>query len=144
MPFRKYDSDPTHVEAMRLAFRKVCDVMQLRCDVNDPATDLIVMRIVEHAKAGELDPDRLCSQVLLELGNPADQGRLTRPRLERDADQRAGGERDYGNYHAVRRRHAGLNIAGPLYAIRGRVTRRAPPKGLDLDDPAQRRRWEEL
>jgi hypothetical protein len=30
-------------------------------------TDLIVMKIVVGAKAGELDPDRLCNQVLLEL-----------------------------------------------------------------------------
>jgi hypothetical protein len=67
MPFRKYDSDPTHVEAMRSAFRKVCDALQLRCDVDDLATDLIVLKIVEIAKTGELDPDRLCSQVLLEL-----------------------------------------------------------------------------
>jgi hypothetical protein len=40
MPFRKYHSDPTHVEAMRLAFRKVCDALQLCCDEDDPATDL--------------------------------------------------------------------------------------------------------
>jgi hypothetical protein len=67
MPFVKHNVDPAHVEAMRSAFRKVCGVLQLRCDANDPATDLIVMKIVEHAKAGEFDPDRLCSQVLLEL-----------------------------------------------------------------------------
>jgi hypothetical protein len=67
MPFVKHNVDPAHIEAMRSSFRKVCDVLQLRCDANDPATDLIVMKIIEHAKAGELDPDRLCSQVLREL-----------------------------------------------------------------------------
>jgi len=67
MPFGKYDSDPAHIEAMRSAFRKVCDVLQLRCDANDPATDLIVMKIIEHAKAGVLDTDRLCSQVLRDI-----------------------------------------------------------------------------
>jgi hypothetical protein len=59
--------DPVHVEAMRSAFHKVCRLLQLRDDADDPVIDLIVMKIVEHAKAGEFDPDRLCSQVLLEL-----------------------------------------------------------------------------
>jgi hypothetical protein len=67
MPFAKYDVDPAHIEAMRSAFRKVCDALQLRCDANDPATDLIAMKIVEHAKASELDPDRLCSRVLRDI-----------------------------------------------------------------------------
>jgi hypothetical protein len=67
MPFGKYDSDPAHIEAMRSAFRKVCGVLQLDCKHGEPATDLIVMKIVEHAKAGELDPDWLCSRVLLEM-----------------------------------------------------------------------------
>ena len=67
MRFAKYDVDPAHIEAMRSAFRRVCDVLQLRCDANDPATDPIVMKIVEHAKAGEFDPDLLCSQVLRDI-----------------------------------------------------------------------------
>jgi hypothetical protein len=66
MLFAKYLSEPEHI-AMRSAFRRVCDVLQLRCDADDPVTNRMVMKIVEHAKAGELDPDRLCSQVLLEL-----------------------------------------------------------------------------
>jgi hypothetical protein len=59
--------DPARIEAMRTAFRSVCDVLQLRCDASDPATDPIVMKIVKHAKAGEFDPDRLCSQVLRDI-----------------------------------------------------------------------------
>jgi hypothetical protein len=76
MPFVKHNVDPAHIEAMRSAFRKVCGVLQLRCEANDPATDLIVMKIVEHAKgAGELDPDWLCSQVLREIAmQPASGG----------------------------------------------------------------------
>jgi hypothetical protein len=30
-------------------------------------TNLIVTKIIEHAKAGELDPDLLCSQGLLDV-----------------------------------------------------------------------------
>jgi len=67
MPFAKYVVDPAHIEAMRSAFHKACDVLQLRYDVDDPVTALIVMKIVEHAKAGELDPDRLCSRVLRDI-----------------------------------------------------------------------------
>jgi hypothetical protein len=32
-----------------------------------PVTNLIVTKIIEHAKAGELDPDLLCSQGLLDV-----------------------------------------------------------------------------
>jgi hypothetical protein len=65
--FAKYLVDPAHIEAMRSAFHKVCRVLQLRYDADDPVTDLIVTKIIEHAKAGELDPDLLCSQVLLDV-----------------------------------------------------------------------------
>jgi pentatricopeptide repeat protein len=44
-----------HVETMRSAFRKVCDALRLSCDANDPMTDLIVMKIIDLAKAGEID-----------------------------------------------------------------------------------------
>jgi hypothetical protein len=70
MPFSKYVVDPAHMETMRSAFRKVCDALQLSCDANDPMTEMIVMKIVELARAGELDPDRLCSRALVELNGP--------------------------------------------------------------------------
>jgi hypothetical protein len=71
MPFSKCVVDPAHIETMRSAFRKVCDALQLNCDPSDPMTEIIVMKIVEIAKGGELDPDRLCNRVLLELaGRP--------------------------------------------------------------------------
>jgi hypothetical protein len=79
MPFSKYVVDPAHIEAMRSAFRKVCDSLRLSCDANDPVTEMIVMKIVELTKAGELDPDRLCSQVLLELAGRSDGGRPGSP-----------------------------------------------------------------
>jgi hypothetical protein len=67
MPFSKYNADPDHIEAMREAFRRVCDVLQLKCSRDDPRTDQVVLKIVELAKAGELDPERLCIDVLAEL-----------------------------------------------------------------------------
>jgi hypothetical protein len=35
MPFTKYDVDPAHIEAMRLAFRKVCDALRIYDDLVD-------------------------------------------------------------------------------------------------------------
>jgi hypothetical protein len=41
---------------MHLAFRKVCEAMHLDCK-----PDVIVEKIIEHARARETDPERLCS-----------------------------------------------------------------------------------
>jgi hypothetical protein len=68
MPFSKFDVDPRHIEAMRAAFRRVCDLLELECGRDDPMTELVVMKIVEVAKAGELDPERLSIEVLAKLG----------------------------------------------------------------------------
>jgi hypothetical protein len=51
------------MEAMRLAFRKTCNALQLS-DTDDALTGIVAERIVERVKAGESDPDRLCSQTL--------------------------------------------------------------------------------
>jgi hypothetical protein len=59
------------MEAMRAAFYRVCDVLQLSCDREDPPTDIVVTKIVELAKAGERDPDILCSKVWAKLETPA-------------------------------------------------------------------------
>jgi hypothetical protein len=67
MPFSKHNIDPEHIEAMRAAFHRVCDVLQLNCDADDPMTEIVVMKIVELAKAGELDPERLCIAVMAGL-----------------------------------------------------------------------------
>jgi hypothetical protein len=50
-------------EASRLAFQKVCHVLTL----DNAVTELVAMKIIELAKAGEIDPERLCSRALLEL-----------------------------------------------------------------------------
>jgi hypothetical protein len=54
---------------MRTVFRKVCDVLRLDCKPGEPLTDLIVMKIIENAKAGETNLDSLCGRVVLELRN---------------------------------------------------------------------------
>jgi hypothetical protein len=69
MPFSKYNIDPEHIEAMRAAFHRVCDILQLNCDADDPMTEIVVMKIVELAKAGELDPERLCIAMMADLDN---------------------------------------------------------------------------
>jgi hypothetical protein len=62
-----WDTDPAHIEAMRSAFQKVCEALQLNCGVDDRTTDLVVMKIVEIAKDGECDPDLVCKRVLHDL-----------------------------------------------------------------------------
>jgi hypothetical protein len=69
MPFSKHIVDPAHIEIMRTAFQKVCAALQLDCKPGEPLTDVIVAKIIEHANAGEINPDRLCSLVVSELGN---------------------------------------------------------------------------
>jgi hypothetical protein len=56
---------PQLVEVIQLAFHKACDVLQLKRGPDDAMTDLVAMEIIELAKAGETDPDRLCSQALI-------------------------------------------------------------------------------
>jgi hypothetical protein len=60
MPFSKYLLPPDQIEAMRAAFYRVCDVLQLSGEVDDRMTEVVALKIVELAKGGELDPQRLC------------------------------------------------------------------------------------
>jgi hypothetical protein len=55
MFFSKHQIDPAHIEAMRAAFRKVCDALLLKCDRDEPMTEVIADKIVALAKAGEHD-----------------------------------------------------------------------------------------
>jgi hypothetical protein len=71
MPFRKHFVEPEHMEAMRAAFHRVCDILQLNSDADDPMTEIVVTKIVELEKAGELDPERLCIAVLADLDDDA-------------------------------------------------------------------------
>jgi hypothetical protein len=69
MPFGKHQIDPLHIEATRSAFKQVCDALLLRCDVDDPMTEIIVTKIVALAKAGERDANRLAELVLNDLAD---------------------------------------------------------------------------
>jgi hypothetical protein len=69
MPFRKHHVDPAQVEAMRSAFHKVCDALMLRCEGDDPMTEIIITKIVALAKAGERDASRLVELVLNDLAD---------------------------------------------------------------------------
>jgi hypothetical protein len=71
MPFSKFTVDPEQIEVVRAAFQRACDVLQLACDRDDSMTELVVAKIMELAKAGELDPERLCIDVLAELSEGA-------------------------------------------------------------------------
>jgi hypothetical protein len=79
MPFSKYNGDfnADLMESMRAAFYRVCDVLELSCDREDPLTEVVVTKIVELAKAGERDPEILCSKVLADLGTPASSPSMT-------------------------------------------------------------------
>ena len=71
MPFSNYQIDPARIEAMRSAFRKVCDALLLKCDKDDPMTEIIISKIVAVANAGEHDADRLAVCVLDDLADDA-------------------------------------------------------------------------
>jgi hypothetical protein len=73
MPFSKYDAafNADLMKAMRAAFYRVCDILQLSGDREDPLTEIVVTKIVERAKAGECGPEILCIDVLAELGTPS-------------------------------------------------------------------------
>ena len=67
MPFRKFDLAPEHVEPLRAAFTKVCEALDLSCEPEDPATDLVAMKIIEVAAQAQFDPDRICALVVAQL-----------------------------------------------------------------------------
>jgi hypothetical protein len=77
MSFSEYNIDPEHTEAMKAAFHRVCEILQLNADADDPMTEIVVMKIVELAKAGELDPERLCIAVLANLADAPRAGAAT-------------------------------------------------------------------
>jgi hypothetical protein len=71
MPFSKFNLDPEHAETTMEAFRRVCEVLHINANTEDPLTAFVVLKIVELAKAGELDPERLCNDVLAALESPS-------------------------------------------------------------------------
>jgi hypothetical protein len=73
-----YTCPPELMDAMRLAFHKTCKALQLS-DKDDVFTDIVATRIIELAKTGERDPDRLCSHVLDALSAPRKASENTPP-----------------------------------------------------------------
>jgi hypothetical protein len=69
MPFSKHQIDPAHIEAMRAAFNRVCDALLLKCDCDDPMTEIIADKIVALADDGEHDAHRLAELVLNDLAD---------------------------------------------------------------------------
>jgi hypothetical protein len=57
---------PDQVIAMNRAFRQACDRMGLTGST--PVIELVAVRIVELAHAGEFDPDKLSDIVSIEFG----------------------------------------------------------------------------
>jgi hypothetical protein len=70
MPARKRIEDqifePDLIEAICSAFQRACVALQLQ-GTSDAFTEIVATKIIELAKAGEFDPERLCSKVLSEL-----------------------------------------------------------------------------
>ena len=66
MPFSKFDEDPETMEAMRVAFYKVCDALLLKGDAEDPMIEVIVGKIFALTRAGEHDADRVAELVLVD------------------------------------------------------------------------------
>ncbi len=69
MPAKSHPAafQPEQIEAMHLAYEKACAAMRPQ-GPTDAVNDLVATKIVEFAKAGELDPERLCRRTLEHFG----------------------------------------------------------------------------
>ncbi len=63
----KFDDEAQRV--MRVALEMARAALRL-ADRTDPATEILAKRIIELAKQGVLDPDRLCERALDDLRKP--------------------------------------------------------------------------
>ena len=55
---------PERIEAMHKAYERACASLQLTGHCIDQITDVVALKILELAKAGETDPELMCGQVL--------------------------------------------------------------------------------
>jgi len=60
---REQAFDPEVIQAMGMAFQKVCQQLRLS-DTSDAATELVATKIILFARMGERDPERLYRAVL--------------------------------------------------------------------------------
>jgi hypothetical protein len=58
---------PDQIDAMHKAFQQVCARLRLTGTKSIPVVELVAIRIVELADAGEFDPDKLTEVVVAEL-----------------------------------------------------------------------------
>jgi hypothetical protein len=58
--------EPETTQAMGIAFERACIELRLT-DQGDPVSKLIADRIIELAKRGERNPDKLCAQAVRAL-----------------------------------------------------------------------------
>ena len=66
-PFLKGGNfDPQAIEAMSAAFEAVCASLQL-LNRTDPVTEIVARMVVEVARTGERDPERIRDLVLISL-----------------------------------------------------------------------------
>jgi hypothetical protein len=68
VPFRRFNLTPEQIEPMREAFNTVCQALDL---MEGPERDLIAIKIMEIAATGELDPGRICAQMMERMKDPA-------------------------------------------------------------------------
>jgi hypothetical protein len=61
--------DPHLIDVMQRAHDKACEILELGRSRDDDATGLVLEKIVELAKAGETDADRLCCRALMEVSD---------------------------------------------------------------------------
>ena len=60
--------EPEHIQAMHRAFDAVCAKLELSTAAVDQVTELVALRIIELARAGEQDANRLTARTLAEFG----------------------------------------------------------------------------
>ena len=65
---RTFAFEPEHIEAMRQAFDVACARLELSIGTGDHKTELVARRIIELARAGERDANRLIARILAEFG----------------------------------------------------------------------------
>jgi hypothetical protein len=65
---RNFAFEPEQIRVMHRAFEAVCARLQLSVGSGDRLTELAGRKIIELARAGEHDADRLIARVLAEFG----------------------------------------------------------------------------
>jgi hypothetical protein len=65
--------EPQQIGAMTAAFEAVCRSLQL-VDRTDPLIEIVARKVIEIARTGERDPDRLRALVLEEFSRPHQNG----------------------------------------------------------------------